>query len=295
MNIANVGGVKRPSLRVILAVALFLTATMARANSDTPIGIADDVPGHPGSTYLDLIKQIVPDLSPSDTGASGHRVQPFQNIAGHDFEGDPPDPLEVANVEPLVIEADGKRRLLVLADFGATPDRVADETVLGLFDDSPQPRLLDYKEVALDRFTGFSIPPTVRIGAHDEAIAVWSNHSNSSQSYEPSVLLFVRHDKLAFIDSFFAFGETECNFRQDEALSFKAMPGSGSPYWSFTARILRTTGRTKGDDCPDPTPSETIRKTFSATYSWNAKLEKFTTRSQQLRDLAKADGALNEQ
>ena len=278
-----------------VVVALLLATTTARADSEKPVGITDAVRGHPGVTYLDLLKQIVPDLSPSDAGATGHAARPFRNIAGTQFEGDPPDPLEVSTVEPLVIEADGKQRLLVLADFGATPDRVADETVLGLFDDSAMPKLLDYAEVALDRYTGFRSPPTVRIGTHSQAIAVWSSHSNSSQSYEPSVLLFVHKDKLSFIDSFFGFGETECNFRQDEALSFREMPASGTPYWSFTATMKRTIGRSKGDDCPDPRPAEIVTKTFSATYSWAPKLQKFTTRSHQLRDLAKADNALNEQ
>jgi len=147
--------------------------------------------------------------------------------------------------------------------------------------------------VALDRFTGFATSPTVRIGPHDEAVSVLSSHSNSSQSYEPSALIFVRHGKLELIDTFFAFGETECNFRQDEALSFTSMAGSDAPYWSVTATILRTVGRSKGEDCPDPRPSQTVKKTFSATYGWNAKVQKFMTKSHQLSQLAKADAALN--
>jgi hypothetical protein len=282
-------------LLAMLALCLAPSAARADDSADHLIGVTDEVQGHPGISYLDLLKQIVPDLSPGDTGAAGHVSEPFRNIAGPDFAGDPPDSLEVTYVEPMVIEAEGKQRLLVIADFGATPDRVADETVMGLFDDSPTPRLLDVAEVALDRFTGFATAPTVRISPHDEAVAVSSSHSNSSQSYEPSALIFVRRDKLELIDTFFGFGETECNFRQDEGLSFKEKPGSGSPYWSFTASILRTTGRSKGEDCADPAPSETIRKTFSATYSWDAKLQRFTTRSHQLRDLAKTDSALNQQ
>lgn len=277
----------------LFALSLAIPVAEADDNVDHLIGVTDGVPGHPGVAYLDLLKQIVPDLTPGDNGATGHATKPFRNIAGPDFAGDPPDPLEVTYVEPLVIEAEGKQRLLVIADFGATPDRVADEAVMGLFDDSPTPRLLDFAEVALDRFTGFATAPTVRIGPHDQAVAVVSSHSNSSQSYQPSALIFVRHGKLELVDTFFAFGETECNLRQDETLSFKTTAGSGSPYWPVTATILRAIGRSKGEDCPEPRPSQTVKKTFSATYSWNAKVQKFMTKSRQLSQLAKADAALN--
>ncbi len=53
---------------------------------------------------------------------------------------------------------------LLLADFGASPDRVADETLAGVFDDSPTPKVLDFAEIGLDRFAGFAIRPAVRIG-----------------------------------------------------------------------------------------------------------------------------------
>lgn len=270
----------------------------ARADDALPATaqVSDPVPGHGDVTYFDLLAQMVPKLTLNHTGATAPApAEPFRNIAGPDNEGQVPDPMQVDSVEPLTIKVGGETRILVVADFGAAEDRVADITLLGLFDDSPTPKLLDFADIGLDQFSGFATVPAFRIGPNDEAISLDSSHSNSDESYEQPMLLFVRDSKLKLIDDYFVFGERTCNFQQDQVLAVKELPSNRKPYWSFRVEVTQTRSKTKGDDCPEPTPKQTITKVYSGTYSWDAKAQNFVTKSKELDRLAKENEALNEQ
>ena len=285
---------KTPAL-LALALLTFLP-NLAWADDTMPgtAQVSDAVPGHPGVTFVDLLAQMVPGLALADTGASAPAPpEPFRHIAGPDNEGEPPDQLQVDSLEPLALEVDGKKRIAIVADFGAAQDRVADITLLGLFDDGAMPKLLDFADVGLDRFSGFASVPSFRIGPHDEAISLDSSHSNSSESYEQPMLIFIQADKLTLIDSYFVFGERECNFQQDQELAVKELPDSRLLHWSFRVEVTQTRSKTKGEDCPEPTPSQSVTKVYSATYVWSPKRQNFVTTSRQLDQLAKENDALN--
>ena len=61
---------------------LALVALFALASSSTfAQSIADPVPGHGEVTYFDLMKQVVPDLTLTETGATGHLPDGIEHIA----------------------------------------------------------------------------------------------------------------------------------------------------------------------------------------------------------------------
>src|SRR5262249_61210949 len=78
------------------AVLVLATLAAAPAIADqAPLKKAGDaVPGHPGLTYADLVRQAVPDLGPSadDRRVEGHFRTPPRHLAGKEFQGEPSEP-----------------------------------------------------------------------------------------------------------------------------------------------------------------------------------------------------------
>ena len=176
---------------ILRALCLLIFALGAPAGAEVEVGVR--VPGSADLTYADLLKQVVPDLALADGEATGTQVQPLRHIA-EGFGGDPPANVAIRTVHTLALEAEGRRRLLVLAHLGASEDRVEETVVLALFDQEPSPKLLDAVDVGMDRFTSLGQPPLLRIGPKDEAIVTTSSHHNSHQSYRTTALLAVQGD-----------------------------------------------------------------------------------------------------
>src|SRR5262249_57611791 len=94
------------------AVLVLATLAAAPAIADqAPLKKAGDaVPGHPGFTYADLVRQAVPDLAPSadDRRVEGHFRTPPRHLAGEKFQGEPWDPAVLGFIEDRRILAGAK-------------------------------------------------------------------------------------------------------------------------------------------------------------------------------------------
>jgi hypothetical protein len=75
---------------VALAAGVLAWPALAAATTDLP-EVTDAVPGHPGVTYLDLLRQAIPDLAmnAADKQVEGH-LKSLRHIWGKQAEGDPP-------------------------------------------------------------------------------------------------------------------------------------------------------------------------------------------------------------
>ena len=69
--------------QLALAVLLALVSTTAFAQT-----VADTVAGHGEVTYFDLMKQVIPDLTLSEDGATGHLPEGIEHLQGADMTGD---------------------------------------------------------------------------------------------------------------------------------------------------------------------------------------------------------------
>ena len=69
----------------------------------------DKVAGHPGLTYLDLVRQAVPSLAETDSNdIEGHLPAPApRHLGGKSFEGDEPDPVTLGWMQDVRIVAGG--------------------------------------------------------------------------------------------------------------------------------------------------------------------------------------------
>jgi hypothetical protein len=281
------GGAKRG----LLAVGVALTP-MAAAGATPDVHIieaAEVVPGHPGVTYLSLIKQAVPNLA--ETGADheiqGHLDKGPRHLAGKSDEGDPPDPLVLGFIDDQRIKAGGKPRIVLMADLGPDPDRAQSMTLLLLFDDAPTPTLLDVVDVGVDKDTSFDEQPKLPLGPGDDALITYSEHFNSEQTYSGRLLAFVRDDRFQLIDDIFTLSDKGCGWNRQETPTFATR--TGRPYATIEVVVREQLGRTD-EDCSDEAVPKPYARRYESIYRWNARKGAWIATPDGLSRL----GALNE-
>jgi hypothetical protein len=253
-----------------IAAASLLAAGVAAA--DDVAQPTDAVPGHPGVTYLDLLTQAVPGLAlnPADKAYEAHLQKPLPHIAGRTFQSDAPDPVSVSYFEVQTIHAGGKARLLLLTDLGQAEDSAYGVALLALYDDAPQPKLLDAQDVAVDKDTGFDQRPLLPLTPADDVVVTYSEHFNSDQTYSGRLLILVRDDRLQLIDDIATFSDRFCGYERDEAPVFATRPGrNAAAYPEIDVTVTEALKHTS-EDCPDDVIPPTYTRTFHAAYRWDA-------------------------
>jgi hypothetical protein len=262
-------GRMRAGGRFALPAAALAGCVAAAPALASTIDAADVVPGHPGVTYLDLIRQAAPGLATnrSTQQVEGHLAALPRHLAGKDFEGDPPDPLVLGLIEDQRIKEGGKPRIALLADFGPDTDRVQSATVLMLFDDAPRPKLLDAVDVGLDKESGFNEPAKLALGPGDDALVTYSEHFNSDQTYSGRLLVLVRHDRFRLIDRIFTLADRACGWDRTERPAFSVRPGQ--PYGEIDVVVTEALKRS-GETCGDDKIPKAYRRRWETVYRWNA-------------------------
>jgi hypothetical protein len=281
----------RAGKRGLLAVGMALTPMAAAATTPDVhiIEAADVVPGHPGVTYLSLIKQAAPNLA--DTGADheieGHLDKPPRHLAGKSDEGDPPDPVVLGFIDDQRIRAGGKPRIVLMADLGPDPDRAQSMTLLLLFDDAPAPRLLDVVDVGVDKETSFDDQPKLPLGPGDDALVTYSEHFNSEQTYSGRLLSQVRGDRFQLIDDIFTLSDRGCGWKRQETPTFTTRPGR--PYATIDVVVRERLVRAD-EDCGDAGVPKPYARRYESIYRWDARKGAWTAKPDGLSRLA----AINE-
>jgi hypothetical protein len=271
---AEFGGAERQVLGwkcfpgVVAAIAL---ASAAKAADPVLTEPGDAVPGHPGVTYLDLLRQEIPDLAANaaNKDIEGHLTRPLRHAAGKTYQSDPPDPVVVSYVDDLRIHAGGKPYIVVMADLGQAEDSAQDTALLALYDDAPTPRLVDAVDVGVDKDTGLDDHDLLPLGPGDDAVLTYSEHFNSDQSYQGRLLLFVRDGRFQLIAHIFTLSDRFCGYDRDEVPVLTTRPDAGSPYRQVDLVITETLKHTD-EDCSDDVVPEPYTRSFHASYRWDA-------------------------
>jgi hypothetical protein len=240
--------------------------------------ISPDTPvrGHPDLTYADLVRSAVPDLATNtaDGTLQGHLAKTFRHVAGHDYEGDQPDPVTLNLVEDQRIVVGGRRRIAILAELGPDPDRAYDTALLMLFDDSPRPKLLDAVDVGVDKDTSLSEHPILKLGPGDDALVTYSEHFNSNQTYANWLIVMARGDRLTLVDQFFALQEGFCGWRSEQDPTFSTRPDKGRPYWRIDVAVRDVITHEK-EDCGDEKQPKAHVRVWRDAYRWNAAVGRY--------------------
>ena len=272
---------KRAVLPILLPAALL--AALAHAAPAPAASLDDPLPGHPGVTEFDLAKLVVPDLTNSGDGATGHKTVALRHIDGKDALAPPEDPITLGSDAVDLMAVPGRPdRILALIDLGASDGNVEEATVLGLYELSPRLKLLDAVEVGNDRWTGMAAknPPMLATGS--PLIVVDSGHSNSNEAYNSTNLIFVHGARLTLLGNLLTFNQSFCAFDRTQETTYRAIPAPG-PYNSLQVSVRETTKLTGEEGCTDqPAPRHADVQTYQGVYAWDAAKNAFVSHSKSL-------------
>jgi hypothetical protein len=266
------GARMRGAMTLLAAVAFAPLAAAAASAPETIIDAADAAPGHPGVTYLDLIRQAVPNLveNAADKQIEGHLAKASRHLGGPSFDGDPPDPVVLGLIDDQRIKAGGRSRIVLMADLGPDPDRAQSMTLLLLFDDAPRPKLLDAVDVGVDKDTSFNDQPKLPLGPGDDALITYSEHFNSNQTYSGRLLVLVRRDRFELIDDVSTLSDRACGWERDETPTFTTRPDPASPYRVIDVVVREVRQRTD-DGCGDQSVPKAYVRRYESVYRWNPR------------------------
>jgi hypothetical protein len=272
---------RRRSGLLVACLALACAAASPAAAGDSRFhDPGDPVAGHPGLTYADLIKRVVPDLAKNDADDAfeGDLAKPPRHLAGPEFEG-APDTVKVGFIEDRRIRVGGKPRMALLVDFGDKPDRVEGLALLMLFTDAPAPRLLDDADVGVDKDTSFSDQwPVLHIGPGDDALVTYSEHDDADFTAGSYLVASPIGDHLRMVGLFETPSVKACGWSDIETTAISTSADPGRPYRQINVSVGAVFRHTD-PSCGARDVPKAHSAVFRATYRWNAPAHGFETPS----------------
>src|SRR5262249_55949639 len=139
------------------------------------------------TTYLELIRQVMPDLRIDDSQvdvAMAHGTVAFQHLSEKAAAAVVEGGLKLENFQPQWIKSEGRRSLLLELDVAAEnanqgTNYEGEVALLAAFRTEPTLKLLNVMDVKTDRFTGFWEKPSVfPLSARTDVFLVYSTHWN---------------------------------------------------------------------------------------------------------------------
>lgn len=253
-----------------LVLALVLTAFAPNpALACEACELSDPIAGYPGKTWYDLVKAIVPDLTPEGKGTDTIALRYVEDLGDADGDPVPEGPFVIYNLESRTIEAEGRRLTVVSVNLGPADGWAASIEALALFDEKLE--LLDATNVGQDNSNWLQGGP-IRISARDEALLIQSEHFNSNQTYDSYALLMVKNGKWQTIDTIWTLGDRWCGHERTESLDV-ASSEAGAGYWPITVTVTDVQRSTEADEeCGDEADMPDLTETYSTTYAWSASM-----------------------
>lgn len=251
--------------------------------------LTEEVPGHAGVSYADLMKQVVPDLAEQKDGSwKGLNVPALNDIAGQPDQNDFSQGFAFGAVDVLKVKEAGKSRILLL-----TGDSRADSfaQILAVFDDAPSmPVLLAAADAGSDRLVGFANPSTLPLSADTDLFLVENEHNNSDQSYVGTAALFLLDGKLKLAASVFTFGERLCTHQMTETPEFKTVLDAHARYRAIVATVTQETTPSDlecgNDDVKRPKAGTRV---YRDVFHWDGAKREYRSRTDALGRLAEED------
>jgi len=256
---------------LILATSMALLPGLACA-SDSVSDLNENVPGLTGRSWLDLLKQAMPDLKvgdpKSDQAATATQVKSMRLMPPSNEPLDPSRPIEIARLATARVAIDGKPRWIVLGEqdsFEAAP--------LMLFEAGGEGKLLDVVDTVGDMHTDMDPNGPVALGAAGAVVGVRNWHDNSNESFNQLMLVVVARDRFSLVTETGAYGSRSKDKDETEEASFAVRPDAGRALARIDTLVKQQTQRLAGDfQTPIGKP---VVQLFRTSYRWNAAKGKY--------------------
>jgi len=275
--------------RVAVVLAVLAPAGAARAEGVTPadpapvvsrVVMSDKVPGTGDLTYLDLVRQIVPDIAPRSNSSmfEGHKVIDFRHLGGKQWQAKPPASVQIQTAEALPVRSDGQDRLALLVSLDQEGSGRGHE-LLALYSLGSTPTLVDAADVGFDGGTSFFDPGSLSLGKGKTALLTMSTGGHGGEDRQTTVLILLHQDRLQLVDTVATLSAVSCGiYMSNEVPEFRAGDDSGRAYPDIVAIVTQTIALNNSHTTycaiyqPPPTPGTRV---FSVTYSWDETASKY--------------------
>jgi hypothetical protein len=254
-------------IAAMLAVALSTLPAVAETVDD----FSASVPGVPGKTWIDLLRQVFPDIALGPK----HEAVVRGDIALRPIEQDGvftdecPDELKLSALEVSEARIAEKRRLIV----GIATEGDVCAAPLALFEGNGEGKLLDAVNVKQDKNYSFGRDFTRALGPDGQLAVVTSFHINAGEGYDIETLILATADKLSSIGSVFAKSEMDCRRSVSQEATVSIAPDYGA--FARIAGYVKTATRRLASDCQTPQGKEMIA-IARTDWRWNAARRAYT-------------------
>jgi hypothetical protein len=240
-------------MRFAAVIVAFMLAA-APAMADTVDDFTAAVPGIPGKSWMDLLKQLFPDLAVGPKNEAvvrgGIALRPIEEDGA--FTDECLDELKLRSLEFAQVRISGKNRLII----GVATDGDTCAAPLALFEGSGDGKLLDAANVKQDKNYSFGRNFVRSLGEDGQLVVVTNFHTNAGEGYDTETLILATADKLSPIGSVFAKSEIDCRRSIAEEATISLAPDYG-PFARITGYVKSSTRRV-APDCQTPQGKEMI-------------------------------------
>lgn len=259
----------------IATIALLAGLSTAYADS---FGVESEVDGHPGVTYLDLVRLIVPDArlvgeAIPDEGkypdAAGKTMIELRHLTPS-LAGPPPAKLIAQHVDHWTLRADGTQYNLIKLDLGQNEARPVGTSVLALLDGDL--KLVDAAEFALDAFVHNVDFDPIAIGDDNDGIVFL----HQWKSYARHTLVYVHDGKIGQTPPIQSFedGGGDCAEPRQTWAEISSYGEPGSAYWPLTMTLHDNRTLPATLSCSELGDNESPVVT-TATYRWDEAKDEY--------------------
>jgi hypothetical protein len=266
-----------------LAFLILSAVASLAASSDRPATIDDfaaSVPEMPGKTWLDLLRQVFPDIAEAETGNAGaiaSAIIPLRSIGAADESWLQCDGgIKIRNLDARPAQLVGRRYLIVTM---AIPNDCAGP--LALYDATG--KLVDAVNVKGDQHVSFSGEYVRSLGTGGALVIASSWHDNSNQSYDLTMPILARPEGFSSIGDVFALGSRTCREVVSEETAIRVVRDG-----ALLARIdveVRRRIQKLAEDCQTKLPHPAVAL-FRGSWRWNTKKGAYEAHRDELDRLA---------
>lgn len=266
--------------RFILCFALTLSCMAPSAMAGQVADFSAPVPGLPGRTWLDLVKQVVSDAKEAEPplyGFVGHRGIELRGLQDGAASGDWAETATVIGLDAEAVEVGGRKRIVLALEL-----QDADVSPLVLFEGEGEGRLLDAVDVRTDMHTSYNDPMVQSLGVDGALVTSRGWHSNSNQSYAINTLILIGREKIALIGQVFVYSDNDCRSQVLEKESITLHPAK--PLAEIRVSIAHETARLRRD-CSTVIGRPQV-KIARGAFTWDPAKNEYVARTKALDKLA---------
>jgi len=242
-------------------------------------------------TYAALLQLVCPDLKVDPADAS--KATATQSVDIRELGKKPVDSelrtgdqITIESVKTVALQASpkGPRALVGFAVY--SKDEETYSRNLAAFDLSAAPRLIDVVSVPGFPDDAGDFEGRLVLNKETEGYIFESYHSNSSQGYQISTVLFLHGDRFEKIADVGLLSSRGYDREQsiEQTVNISAQADAGRPYNSVVVQVTFKRLADEPDSQHRPLRKESKRY-YTATYRWNPAAGRYTTLSKELEVL----------